>query len=393
MCPRRCSARTRPTRERLFGVPAATPYPKDGINDHVVARRGHRQPGAHAAPRRRCATAVGVGRRPSRRWSCRLADGTRGLDVGRFRQASMERPRARGRRSSTRELTPAGASADEALVMRQALRRDAVVKAVLPLRRRALARGRSRRVRRRRPRAAHGRNWRLDAPGQHATSSRCPTSGSTRGTPPGTSPSTASRWRTSIRSSRRPADPAVPRVVHAPQRRSCPRTSGPSATSTRRCTHGRRCGSTRSTGDGDIDFLERVFHKLLLNFTWWVNRKDSRGEQPVRGRLPRARQHRTVRPLNAAGRGRSGAIRRDGVDGDVLSEPTRACARPRRARQHLRGPRDEVLRALRADRLGDQRQGAVERAGRLLLRPAARRRQRAPDCAHARSSGCCRSRR
>ncbi|MDZ4821175.1 MAG: glucosidase [Planctomycetota bacterium] len=26
--------------------------------------------------------------------------------------------------------------------------------------------------------------------------------------------------------------------------------------------------------EGDIAFLERVFHKLLLNFTWWVNRKD-----------------------------------------------------------------------------------------------------------------------
>jgi hypothetical protein len=28
------------------------------------------------------------------------------------------------------------------------------------------------------------------------------------------------------------------------------------------------------TGIGDIKFLEKVFHKLLLNFTWWVNRKD-----------------------------------------------------------------------------------------------------------------------
>jgi len=27
-------------------------------------------------------------------------------------------------------------------------------------------------------------------------------------------------------------------------------------------------------GRGDRPFLERVFHKLLLNFTWWVNRKD-----------------------------------------------------------------------------------------------------------------------
>jgi hypothetical protein len=30
-------------------------------------------------------------------------------------------------------------------------------------------------------------------------------------------------------------------------------------------------------GEGDLDFLERVFHKLLLNFTWWVNRKDPQG--------------------------------------------------------------------------------------------------------------------
>ena len=30
-------------------------------------------------------------------------------------------------------------------------------------------------------------------------------------------------------------------------------------------------------GRGDIAFLERVFHKLLLNFTWWVNRKDADG--------------------------------------------------------------------------------------------------------------------
>jgi hypothetical protein len=33
-----------------------------------------------------------------------------------------------------------------------------------------------------------------------------------------------------------------------------------------------RCG-----GDGDLNFLERIFHKLLLNFTWWVNRKDPEG--------------------------------------------------------------------------------------------------------------------
>jgi hypothetical protein len=33
----------------------------------------------------------------------------------------------------------------------------------------------------------------------------------------------------------------------------------------------------RIRGKADRAFLERVFHKLLLNFTWWVNRKDAGG--------------------------------------------------------------------------------------------------------------------
>ncbi|MDR3457222.1 MAG: glucosidase [Verrucomicrobiae bacterium] len=34
---------------------------------------------------------------------------------------------------------------------------------------------------------------------------------------------------------------------------------------------------------GDLAFLERVFHKLLLNFTWWVNRKDAQGRNIFQG--------------------------------------------------------------------------------------------------------------
>jgi hypothetical protein len=34
---------------------------------------------------------------------------------------------------------------------------------------------------------------------------------------------------------------------------------------------------------GDIAFLERVFHKLMLNFTWWVNRKDAQGRNIFQG--------------------------------------------------------------------------------------------------------------
>ena len=36
-------------------------------------------------------------------------------------------------------------------------------------------------------------------------------------------------------------------------------------------------------GTGDRIFLERIFHKLLLNFTWWVNRKDAEGRNVFEG--------------------------------------------------------------------------------------------------------------
>jgi Mannosylglycerate hydrolase MGH1-like glycoside hydrolase domain len=39
----------------------------------------------------------------------------------------------------------------------------------------------------------------------------------------------------------------------------------------------------RQRGRGDRQFLERVFHKLLLNFTWWVNRKDAEGKNVFEG--------------------------------------------------------------------------------------------------------------
>jgi hypothetical protein len=39
----------------------------------------------------------------------------------------------------------------------------------------------------------------------------------------------------------------------------------------------------KQQGKGDLAFLERVFHKLLLNFTWWVNRKDPDGRNIFRG--------------------------------------------------------------------------------------------------------------
>lgn len=38
-----------------------------------------------------------------------------------------------------------------------------------------------------------------------------------------------------------------------------------------------------ATGEGDIVFLKRVFQKLLINFTWWINRKDRNGNNIFEG--------------------------------------------------------------------------------------------------------------
>jgi len=39
----------------------------------------------------------------------------------------------------------------------------------------------------------------------------------------------------------------------------------------------------QNNGVGDIEFLEKIFHKLLLNFTWWVNQKDDTGNNIFSG--------------------------------------------------------------------------------------------------------------
>ena len=39
----------------------------------------------------------------------------------------------------------------------------------------------------------------------------------------------------------------------------------------------------KAKGVKDYDFLESLFHKLLINFTWWVNRKDASGSNIFQG--------------------------------------------------------------------------------------------------------------
>ena len=169
------------------------------------------------------------------------------------------------------------------------------------------------------------------------------------------------------------------RVVHASRTASCPPTSGPSATSTRRCTRGPPGASTRSSrsarGVGDRVFLERVFHKLLLNFTWWVNRKDAEGSNVFEGGflgLDNIGVFDRSPPLPTGGY----LEQSDGTSWMAMysPEPARHRAGTGARRPRLRGRRQQVLGALPLHRPRDgppgqgQEPQPVGRGGRLLLR-------------------------
>jgi hypothetical protein len=92
-------------------------------------------------------------------------------------------------------------------------------------------------------------------------------------------------------------------MVHAPQRR----VAGLRVGAERRESAGARLGllerlpgrRPKRQASGDSDFLARTFQKLLLNFTWWVNRKDPSGLTHLQRRLSGPGQHRRVRPQQA----------------------------------------------------------------------------------------------
>ena len=99
-------------------------------------------------------------------------------------------------------------------------------------------------------------------------------------------------------------------------------------------------------GVGDRPFLERVFHKLMLNFTWWVNRKDAEGRNIFQGGflgLDNIGIFDRAQPLPTGGQHRPG--RRHRLDGDVCAEPDAHRAGAGRDRSGLRGHRHQVLRA------------------------------------------------
>ena len=88
-------------------------------------------------------------------------------------------------------------------------------------------------------------------------------------------------------------------------------------------------------GQGDVEWLERSFQKLLLNFTWWVNRKDRSGNNVFEGGFLGLDNIGVFdRELAAADRRLPRTGGRHRVDGALLPEH----ARDRRAAGAASGP-------------------------------------------------------
>ena len=383
-----CSPRTRRTPSGCGARRTPSPYVKDAFHEYVVAR-----------PQRAPSTRLAPARRPPRYYVLEVpAGGARVVHLQLCRPDAPACPTAPRSTTCSRRASPRPTSSTRRsprrprrptrpAVMRQALAGMLWSKQhyffdldrwleehdVHPLReaRRSRASG-----------TAAGSTW------STTTSSRCPTRGSTRGTRRGTSPST--RWRCpwSTSTSPRPSSSSCCASCTSTRAASCPPTSGTSATSTRRCTPGRRCSSTRpsasSAAQGDVAWLKSAFQKLLVNFTWWVNRKDPTGRNVFEGGflgLDNIGVFDRSAPLPTGGH-------LEQSDGTAWMAFFSQCmlgiaARAVPARPALRGHGPQVRRALRVHRRRDgphrrQPGRAVGRGGRLLLRRAAPPRRAGP---------------
>ena len=212
------------------------------------------------------------------------------------------------------ELTPAGASADEALVLRQACAGHAVEQAAVLLRRRPLAGRRPDPAGHRRESRKSGRNakWRnfdgfdiISMPDkwEYPWFAAWDLAFHTRPAgPPGPG----------VRQV--PADPGLPGVVPAPERGA----AGVRVGLRRRQPAGARLGGAaglRHRRRPRPRFPQPGLRQAPGQLHLVGEPGGRRGQQPVRGRLPRPGQHRPDRPLPPAGRLHPGAVRRHRLDG------------------------------------------------------------------------------
>jgi mannosylglycerate hydrolase MGH1-like protein len=106
--------------QRLFGVANATPFPKDGINDHVVSGAASVNPARRGT---KCAAWYRLDVEPGTTVQLRLRLRPAGSPAGGALEQDFDRVIAARRAEADTfyaELTPPAAAADEAMVMRQA---------------------------------------------------------------------------------------------------------------------------------------------------------------------------------------------------------------------------------------------------------------------------------
>jgi hypothetical protein len=208
---------------RLFGAVPVTPYPKDGINDHVVSGAATVNPAGQGT---KCAFWYQVTARPGETIELRLRLRPGGSGPAPREALGADFDRVIARRSAEAdefyaELTPAGATADETMIMRQAFAGMLWSKQLYYY---DVAR------------------WLDGDPAQ----------------PPPAAVRKAgrnSRWRHFDAFD----------IMSMPDKWEYP------------------WFAAWDLGSRDIGFLSRVFDKLLINFTWWVNREDSEGNNLFEG--------------------------------------------------------------------------------------------------------------
>ena len=147
-------------------------------------------------------------------------------------------------------------------------------------------------------------------------------------------------------------------------------------------------------GGTDFTFLARIFHKLLINFTWWVNNKDHGGNNLFQGGFMGldniAPLDRSTLPPELGYLEQADSTAWMAMYAlDLLDMALRLALHD----SVLRGRRDQVLRALPVDRRRGEQRRALGRGGRVLLRRAASGRRHATCRSRSsRWSAWCRSR-
>ena len=117
----------------------------------------------------------------------------------------------------------------------------------------------------------------------------------------------------------------------------------------------------KRTGKRDRAWLEKCFHKLLINFAWWVNKVDSSGNNVFEGGFL-GLDNITV--LDRSEKLPGGVVLEQsdatGLDGHVLPEHDAHRAGAGVRKQGLRESRDEVLPALHLHRRRDEEHGRAQ---------------------------------